>query len=553
MDSSVSDEKKNDADNEEDGMTSPTARTMRRNIRNNQQILNEIAETNRNLNTTFNAQMQQIEAQRVINEGQAARNQEESQALRERTATQAAQIETIMARIDKMKKETDINLDAVSKEELHRAENQEIFKDIKEKLVYPLGRDITGLADSERRHVTSTWERFARDYSPKLTESSNIPRWLLAYENSCDLYNMDLEFRYKKLLQTIMDSDLRARHASEMTTIYDGIDDNARAKYKALRTWLAPKSKLRNWVMEAKRQMLGWTPGDKSILENIGSFKKTVHSYRYQVRFAHTHGVRTREFNNRPKEAELVQLFCARSKRDKIRIKLQQLSETENLAVLTLICEQLDTEITIPLGYKKEKEMTASIFVLDEQSQTTYSEDEANVEFLSEGQVQEALASDEQVLYIRRNNGGYRPGRYRNNWSRGNWRSRQNNRGSYRGRGRGRGNFRKTDSRANSGKICTECIQPGHTKEDCFTLKKKGAYHAWLKLNPNASTQEKMQFVLKPRDQFRDWTKKPTEETPSIMAVESQTESKSNEAKTAEDQDDNQYSAMYGYKYPRHL
>ncbi|MCP4479502.1 MAG: hypothetical protein GY818_15560, partial [Planctomycetaceae bacterium] len=226
-------------------------------------------------------------------------------------AAQADQLRQILAQLQAIRDNTDLNIDSISRDDVQRAELRDIFATINQPLAYNLGRQLVNerLDDGAYRHVERTWEGFLQKYEPKLSATVDVPKWILSFENACALYDITLEFRYKKLLQSVMSSELRSRHAAEQATIYDGIDAGAPARYQALRKWLTPISALRNAVTKAHRNIVSWTPAKKSLAENLRAYKSVSHSYRYVVRYALTHGVKRREFNYRPEGATLVQDF----------------------------------------------------------------------------------------------------------------------------------------------------------------------------------------------------------------------------------------------------
>ncbi|MCP5016750.1 MAG: hypothetical protein GY938_16010, partial [Ketobacter sp.] len=316
-----------------------------------------------------------------------------------------------------------------------------------------------------------------------------------------------------------MDDELRRKHAIEKTEIYDGIGPGYPQRYAAVRQWLTPLSSLRITVTKALRALQAWTPSGKSIAENLRDFKTYIHEYIYQVRFAITHGMKAREFNSAPLESTLVQDFCAKVNNKKIRIRMQRISDIENIAVLEIVCKQIDSEDIEPLGYKKQS--TASIYALDTQQQS----DEPEIEFLDEDDLQ--YIPDQEILWIR-HNGQRRPARYRNN------RSFRKNRGQNRHYGSYDRNYtnssnNSTSSRVFSNEICPECVTRGHNRSTCYSLKKRMAYAEWLKANKNATQDQKMDFVNKPRVSFKGWTPSvqptPTTEPPrSIMMISDEKE-----------------------------
>ncbi len=463
---------------------------------------------------------------------------------------QAAQLATLVAQMQGLQQNTDINIESIDRDAILRAEARDIMANLTQPIVYPLGRQLAneGLLDAEYRSIIRRWESFCLKYEPKLAKSSNIPKWFCAFENSCEVYNMSLEFRYKKIIQMVMDDDLRRKHAIEKTEIYDGIGPGYPQRYAAVRQWLTPLSSLRITVTKALRALQAWTPSGKSIAENLRDFKTYIHEYIYQVRFAITHGMKAREFNSAPLESTLVQDFCAKVNNKKIRIRMQRISDIENIAVLEIVCKQIDSEDIEPLGYKKQS--TASIYALDTQQQS----DEPEIEFLDEDDLQ--YIPDQEILWIR-HNGQRRPARYRNN------RSFRNNRGQNRHYGSYDRNYtnssnNSTSSRVFSNEICPECVTRGHNRSTCYSLKKRMAYAEWLKVNKNATQDQKMDFVNKPRVSFKGWTPSvqptPTTEPPrSIMMISDEKEPDQSTTQTDLTENSEPPAQTYQYQHPRHL
>ncbi|MCP4478775.1 MAG: hypothetical protein GY818_11855, partial [Planctomycetaceae bacterium] len=151
--------------------------------------------------------------------------------------------------------------------------------------------------------------------------------------------------------------------------------------------------------MKAHRNIVSWTPAKKSLAENLRAYKSLIHSYRYVVRYALTHGVKRREFNNRPQEATLVQDFCAKMNKSQVRIRMQKISDIENVAVLEIVCQQIDSEDCNPLvmGSPDTEDAESDIELIDD-------------EF--------AIDSQEEIFYVNFD-GRRRPARWNNNRGRG--------------------------------------------------------------------------------------------------------------------------------------
>ncbi|MCP4991606.1 MAG: hypothetical protein GY928_37775 [Colwellia sp.] len=218
--------------------------------------------------------------------------------------------------------------------------------------------------------------------------------------------------------------------------------------------------------MKAHRNIASWTPAKKSLAENLRAYKSLIHSYRYVVRYALTHGVKRREFNNRPQEATLVQDFCAKINKSQVRIRMQKISDIENVAVLEIVCQQIDSEDCDPLGYKSQT-TKASIYLMGS-SDTEIAE--SDIELIED---EFAIDSQEEIFYVNFD-GRRRPARWNN--SRGRSFGRNRNYRSYNPNYPSNTRFQRpkrsiypntrdsVERRWGSDDVCPECVMPGHKR-----------------------------------------------------------------------------------------
>ena len=111
---------------------------------------------------------------------------------------QAAQIQALFTQLQQVQTRSALNIEAIGATEVNRAEARDIFATLFVPLTYRAGRNVPDgrLDDGVYRNIFRTWESFRQKYDPKLSENVNIPKWILSYENACELYDMPLEFRY---------------------------------------------------------------------------------------------------------------------------------------------------------------------------------------------------------------------------------------------------------------------------------------------------------------------------------------------------------------------
>ncbi len=376
--------------------------------------------------------------------------------------------------VDELKNQQQ-NQNMVTSQEMKVAEQQNYFAPIFNPILYPNGPNMAAAQNHEIRQ----WDDFLKEYKPKLEEAVDAGNWFGVFENSCTIHDIPLEKRYKKLISTIMAAPLRAKLLKKST--FFQANDNYRIRYEKLRKWLCTDSKMIRSVLDAEKDIFKWYKTEKTLLLNCEKFLEKVDHFMYTIRFAITHGVNQAIFDILS-EQKLFKLFVQKVGQDRIRQEAEKYCQIRNLAVLGIICKQVDTEITIPAEYKLRaapKEVNCINTGGDKVLETNIYNDEPE--------------NEEEVNYIYNRRGGYANyGNYRgisrdssgrfarpNNNYGGNYRGKRrynfnnrNNNQYRRRRNGGRGGYKPQhqfikDYKYKS-KVCSYCVKYGHLESDCY-------------------------------------------------------------------------------------
>ncbi|MCP4143485.1 MAG: hypothetical protein GY755_24895, partial [Chloroflexi bacterium] len=221
--------------------------------------------------------------------------------------------------------------------------------------------------------------------------------WFGVFENSCAINEIPLEKRYKKLISEIMSPELRSKLLKK-STFFNNIN-GAVDRYEALRKWLCKETELIASVIEAHNAIKGWQKTEKTLLLNFEKFQEKIDHYVYAIRFAVTHGIAESRFDVAT-EPSLFKLFVQRVGQDRIRQEAEKYAGERNIAVLKILCKQVDKELSIPLEYqvpaRRSTSATAEINVLEDEEYG--------------GDVNFETMTDAEILYYSRNY-NYRPSR----------------------------------------------------------------------------------------------------------------------------------------------
>ncbi len=246
-------------------------------------------------------------------------------------------------------------------------------------------------------------------------------------------------------------------------------NDNYRVRYEKLRKWLCTDSKMIRSVLDAEKGILKWYKTEKTLLLNCEKFLEKVDHYIYTIRFAVTHGVNRARFDILS-EQRLFKLFVQKVGQDRIRQEAEKYCQTRNLAVLKIICKQVDTELTIPAEYKLRTTPKELNCIDGREADQVEPGDEEEINYIYNqrrgGYRGNYRGNGRRFPQPSGGYGNYRQYKipqYNNNYYRGGRRSRNSRR--YGPRGGYRSGIQKTQYKS---KICTYCVKYGHLESDCY-------------------------------------------------------------------------------------
>ncbi len=386
--------------------------------------------------------------------------------------------------IDELKNQQ-VNQQMVSHAEMKQAEGVNYFANVFIHLAYPAGANMAAVANWQLKQ----WDDYLNSYQPLLTEVVDAGTWFGVYENSCNLQDIPIQKRFKKLIAKILGDKLRAKLVKK-PAFFAGLNDDA-AKYLKLRKWLCTDDSMMKAVTKAQETLRKWVKNKDTLLLNYQDYVEHVDNYIYSIRFGVTHGIRQSRFDVLT-EAALFKLFIKRMGEDRIRQEAEKFTRIRNISTLGVIVKQLNNEVSIPTEYQDLKpprngNNTPSLMVIDGNEST----DEPH--FDEQG----------ELYYVNRPD---RPRRYYPSRSRfGNTQNRTNqyNRNNRNNRTNNRyNNNRSRTARFEYWKLpfCALCISYGHKTEDCLKQKYSPIF---MKLDKEGKKEEIKELVAEYRQRVK--------------------------------------------------
>eukprot|EP01084_Bolivina_argentea_P055495 101724_1 len=176
--------------------------------------------------------LQQVNRQRRIEEMNDLQRQinELANAFQNQQDQFADEKKQMADEIDELKNQQ-VNQQMVSSAEMKQAEGVNYFANVFIHLAYPAGANMAAVANWQLKQ----WDDYLNSYQPLLTEAVDAGTWFGVYENSCNLQDIPIQKRFKKLIAKILGDKLRAKLVKK-PAFFAALNDDA-AKYLKLRKW----------------------------------------------------------------------------------------------------------------------------------------------------------------------------------------------------------------------------------------------------------------------------------------------------------------------------